>query len=156
MMSGRQPLVVRGFTISTTNAAGNPAEDLQLSVASGLLVHFGASESGTIFMVEDDAEAEGLDATNPKVRGGFIANSVNYIGLDLIRSEDDSTSDLKQFLDADTKLEIPKTVPVARTLNYQIVITTQPFSISSNVCPIAKVETNTSTTTSPPSRTAGT
>lgn len=143
IMAGRQPLIVRGFTISTTNAAGNSAEELQLSVASGLLLHFGASEAGTIFMVEDDAEAETLSATNPRVRGGFIANSVNYVGLDLLRSEDPDTSDLKQFLDADTKLEIPKTVPVARTLNYSIVISTQPFSISTNICPIAKVETNT-------------
>lgn len=143
MMAGHRPLVVRGFTINTTSAAGNPAEQLQLSVASGMLMHFGASESGTIFMVEDDASPEVLSATNSKVRGGFIANSINYVGLDLIRSEDASTADLKQFLDADTKLEIPKTVPVARTLNYEIVISTQPFSISSNVCPIAKVETNT-------------
>lgn len=143
MMAGRQPLVIRGFTISTTNAAGNPAEQLQLSVASGLLMHFGASESGTIFMVEDGAATEELSATNSKVRGGFIANSVNYVGLDLVRAEDIGTSDLKQFLDADTKQEIPKTVPVARTLNYEIVISTQPFSITSNVCPIAKVETNT-------------
>lgn len=144
--SGRAPLVVRGFTISTTNAAGNPADELQLSVAAGLLMHFGASESGTIFSVDDDAAAETLSSDNEKVVGSFTADATNYIGIDLRRSEDDTTADLKQFLDANTQTEIPKTVPTARTLSYRIIISTQPFSASSVVCPIAKVVTSTSNT----------
>jgi hypothetical protein len=142
MLAGRRPLIVRGFTISTSNTSGNPADKLQLSVASGLLLHFGASEAGTIFSVNDSVVAETLASTNSKVRGGFVANSVNYVGLDLIRQEDDSTSDLRQFLDANTLEEVPMTVPTARTLDYRIIISTQPFSVTTNTCPVAKVETN--------------
>lgn len=144
LVAGRAPLIVRGFSINTTNAAGNPADSLQLSIASGILMHFGAAESGTLFSVDDGTAAEVLSTTNAKVEGSFTASSTNYIGLDLRRSEDTTTSDLKQFLDADTKLEVPKTVPTARTLNFKIIISTQPFSISTNVCPIAKVVTNAS------------
>lgn len=144
LMSGRVPLVVRGFTISTTNASGNSADQLQLSVAGGLLMHFGATESGTLMSVDDNATAETLNAVNAKVEGSFTASSTNYIGLDLRRSEDATTTDLKQFLDANTIQEVPKSVPTARTLQYRILISTQPFSVSTNICPIAKVVTNAS------------
>lgn len=144
IMAGRAPLVVRGFTIPTTGVSGSPADSLQLTVAGGLLMHFGASEAGTLFSVDDNATAELLNATNTKISGSFTANSTNYIGLDLIRSADSTTIDLKQFLDANTLLEVAKSVPTARTLNYKIIISTQPFSVNTNICPIAKVITNAS------------
>lgn len=142
VLAGRQALIVRGFTISTANTSGNPADQLQLSVASGLLLHQNGSEAGTLFFVDDNASAEVLASTNAKVQGAFTASSTNYVGIDLRRTEDSATSDLKQFLDANTKLEIPKTVPTARTMGFKIIISTQPFSVASNVCPIAKVVTN--------------
>lgn len=144
MISGRTPLVVRGFTVPVTGVAGSPADSLQLTVAGGLLMHFGASEAGTLFSVNDGASAEALSSTNSKVSGAFTASSTNYVGLDLQRNADTSTTDLKQFLDADTLLEIAKSVPTARTLNYKIIISTQPFSVNLNICPIAKVITNSS------------
>lgn len=144
LIAGRVPLIARGFSISTTSAAGNPADSLQLSVAAGLVLHFGASDAGTLYAVSDTQAAELLSATNSKVSGSFVASSTNYIGIDLRRSEDSTTSDLKKFINADSEEEIPKTVPTARTLSYKIIISTQPFSVSSNVCPIAKVVTDAS------------
>lgn len=144
ILSGRVPLVVRGFSIPTTGVSGSPADSLQLTVASGLLMHFGASEAGTLFSTNDSAAAEVLSSTNPKVSGAFTANSTNYIGLDFQRSSDSTTTDLKQFLDANTLEEVAKSVPTARTLNYRILISTQPFSVNTNICPIAKVVTNSS------------
>jgi hypothetical protein len=144
MLTGRVPLVLRGFTVSTTGTAGNPADQLQLSVAAGLLMHFGASESGTIFVADDNAAAQTLNGTNANVQGSFTASATNYVGLDLRRTADTSTSDLKKFVDATTVKEVSKTVPTARTLGYKIVISTQPFSVNSNICPIAKVVTDAS------------
>jgi hypothetical protein len=144
MFAGKQPLVIKGFTISTTGTLGNRADTLQLSVAGGLLMHFGASESGTIFQIPDSQASELLSATNTKVTGSFAANTTNYVGLDLRRSADSDTADSTKFLDANTKREITKTVPKARVLDYQIVISTQPFSAATNVAPVAKVVTDTS------------
>jgi hypothetical protein len=143
LWAGASPLVVKGFAISTTGAYNQPADQLQIAVASGILLHYGASDSGTLYVADDNAAAEVLSATNAKVSGSFAASSTNYIGLDLQRSADSATSDLKQFIDAAVPTtEIPNTVPTARTLNYKIIVSTQPFSVSSNVCPIAKVVTN--------------
>lgn len=144
MLAGESPLVVKGFTIGTTSTLGASADLLELDVASGLLLHYGASEAGTIFNVPSDRDAELLAATNTKVTGAFVASNTNYVGLDLLRSADDDTSDSSKFIDADTSLEFTQTVPKARTLDYQIIISTQPFSISSNVAPIAKVVTDSS------------
>jgi hypothetical protein len=144
LIAGRKALIIRGFTIPTTSVAGAPADQLTLSVARGLVLHYGATEAGTVFSVDDNAASESLAATNAKVSGSFVANATNYIGIDLRRSEDATTSDLKQFLDANSKLEVAKTVPTARTLSYKIIVSTQPFSINSTICPIAKVVTNSS------------
>ena len=144
VIAGEEPLVIRGFTISTTGAFGNRADQLLLNVASGVLLHLGASESGTIFSVPATQAAEQLTATNSKVIGSFAAGQTNYIGIDLRRSADASTSDSTKFLDAQTGEELTKTVPKARILDYRIVISSQPFSAAENVLPIAKVVTDSS------------
>jgi hypothetical protein len=107
-----------------------------------LILHYGASEAGTIFSVDDDAANESLDSTNAKVEGSFVASSTNYIGLDLVRAPDASTSDSVQFYDASSADETSETIPLSRTLQYKIVISTQNFTISTNIIPIAKVITN--------------
>lgn len=141
-LSGRQPLVLRGLTITTDDTVNNPAENLELNVASALIMHYGASESGTLFAISDTASSEVLNTTNTKVSGSFTASATHYIGLDLIRSADTTTSDLVQFLDVSTEAETAQTVPLARTLQYKIIISTQNFTTSSNIIPIAKVVTN--------------
>jgi hypothetical protein len=142
IMGGRKPLIVKGFTINVNGTIGADPTTLTMSVAGGLIMHYGASESGSIFAVGDDVAAETLDASNANVLGGFTANTINYIGLDLLRAADDSTADSVQFLDSNTLLEVTQTVDLARTLQYKIVISTQNFSVSSNILPVAKVITN--------------
>lgn len=142
MLSGGSPLVLRGLTLSTSGTIGQPAENLQLIVENALVLHESASEAGTIFSVPAGTAAETLSATNSKVTGSFVASTTNYIGIDLLRSADSSTSDLVSFLDISTGLETQQTVPLARILNYQIVISTQNFTVNSNILPIAKVVTS--------------
>jgi hypothetical protein len=142
ILAGKKALVVTGFDLVTGSAIGSVATSLQVNVAGGILLHADASEAGTIFSVDDDAAVETLNAVNPNVSGGFTANQVNYVGLDLIRSADSDTSDLVMFMDANTKLETPKTVPLARTLSYKFVISTTDFDSNPNVLPLAKVTTD--------------
>lgn len=142
VLAGERALVVRGFDIITTLAVGNAATDLQLNVANGIILHPTASEAGTIFSVPSTASVEVLSNTNVNVTGGFTANQVNYVGLDLRRSADTSTTDLVMFLDANTLLETPKSVPLARVLTYKIVISTNDFSSTPHLLPVAKVTTN--------------
>lgn len=142
VMGGSKALVIRGFTLTNT-AAGTASATIQLVTADSILFNVNATESGTFLWVPSDRTAETLNsATNPRVDGSFTAGQVNYVGLDLTRSADDSTSDLVQFLDANTKLENPKNVPLARTLDYRIVISTVPFSSTPNIIPIAKITTD--------------
>jgi hypothetical protein len=146
VMAGDQPLVIKGFDIVTSGAVGNPVTDLQLSVANSVILHPTGSEHGTIFSVPSDAETEVLNSTNPNVEGSFTAGQTNYIGLDLRRTADDETADLVMFLDANTLIETPKSVPLARILNYKIVISTTDFASTPNLLPIAKVTTNVTNT----------
>lgn len=142
MLAGRQALVLKGFNVVMTGAIGAQASALLISVADGLLMHWGASESGTIFWVPSNRAPEVMASTNTKVSGSFAASQTNYLGLDLRRQADDSTADNVQFLPAGADQEVSKTVPLARTLDYRFVISTQDFSSQPNVLPIAIVTTN--------------
>jgi hypothetical protein len=139
ILAGRQALVVRGFTVVSTNIT--QAEDLQIKVAHSAIIHFFASVSGSIFEVRSDRANEVLTNTNPRVSGGFTPSRINYIGVDLRRTADNSTADQVVFLDANTSTEDPKIVPLAKTEDYQIVISTTDFSLTPGICPIAKVTT---------------
>ena len=143
-LAASKPLVVRGFNIAMAGAIGALATTLQVVVADGIFFNINATESGTFFWVPSTRAPETLNSTNPNVTGSFTANQTNYIGVDLIRSADVTTSDLAKFLDAGTLLEISKNVPLGRTLNYRFVISTSAFSTQSNICPIAQVVTNAS------------
>lgn len=143
VQGGGKPLVIRGFTLSNYSAGTN-ATSIQLNTADGIIYNMNASEAGTFLWVPADRTVETLNSsTNSRVQGSFTAGQTNYIGLDLVRTADDTTSDLVQFLDPNTLLEQPKSVPLARTLDYRILISTTPFSASSNIIPIAKVVTDT-------------
>lgn len=143
IIGDQRALVVRGFTIDTATAFGNPAQALVLRTAGGIVAHWGATEAGTMLAVESSRADEVLNTANPRVLGGFASGVVNYIGIDYRRQADASTSDVTKFLTADTNQEVVRSVPKARTLDYRIVITTSPFSLTSNVCPVAKVVTDT-------------
>jgi len=141
IVSGQKALVVRGFTLSGT-AAGNTVSSLRLNGADSILSNLNSSESGSMYWTPADRAVETLSAaSNSRVVGSFAASQTNYVGLDLVRSPDSTTVDLVKFTDAGTGKEISRTVPLARTLDYRIVITTVPFSSNPHLVPIAKVQT---------------
>ena len=143
VMAGSMPLVITGFEIVSPAAAiGTSAATLQLNVANGVLFHPNASESGTVFSVAAGTPAETLSSTNSSVSGSFTPSATNYIGIDLIRTADDSTADLVEFLSANSLQEVPRIVPLGRTLNYKIIISTANFDTDSTVLPIAIVTTD--------------
>lgn len=144
ILAGKVASVISGFDLLQTGAVGNDAEVLTLRVAGGSLIHFEATESGSVFRVPEDRAAEVLGPTNPKVQGSFTPNSTNFVGLDLRRSADDTTADTVQFLDPDSNGESPVIVPLARTMDYRIVISTTEFSSAPGIAPLAKVTTDAS------------
>lgn len=141
-LAANRPLVIRGFTINTSGVVGQAANALQLTTADGIVANVEATESGSLLWIPTDRAAETLNSTtNSNVVGSFTPSATNNIGIDFVRSANADTSDLAQFVDPSTELESPKIVPLARTLNYRIVITTQPFSAQPNLIPIATVVT---------------
>lgn len=145
IVAGRVPVVVSGFKLAPSGF-GVPAETLQLLVADSMLIHYLASESGSIFQVPSTAAAETLSRTNPRVRGNFTPSATNYVGLDLVRAPDVPSSDLVMFLDANSLQEQPKTVPLGRALDYRIYISTAVFSSTPNLIPLAIVTTGPTST----------
>lgn len=141
MLAGGSARVVKGFDLIPLSP-GSAAITLQVHVAGARLLHPLAAESGSVFSVSTSRSAETLNASNSRVSGGFTASATNYIGVDLRRRADSSTTDLVQFLVPDTGKENPKSVPLGRTLDYVIYISTQDFSTSPSVAPVAKVVTD--------------
>lgn len=141
MLAGKQALILKGFNIVMTGAIGAPAPSLKLRVADGLLMHYQASEAGSVFWAPSDRADEQL-SNNTKVTGSFTASQTNFIGLDLSRNADDSTSDNVQFLEPVGDTELSKVVPLARTLDIRIVVGTSDFSSQPSVLPLAKVVTD--------------
>jgi hypothetical protein len=144
ILAGSSPLIVRGFDVITSGAVGAFATSLQVNTANSLLIHYLASESGSIFNVPSDRAVETLSSTNTRITGGFTASATNYVGIDLRRSSDSATADVMQFINSVTQSETPQRVALARTLDYVFVISTADFGSLSGVCPIAKVTTDSS------------
>ncbi len=142
VMSGQQPLVVTGLTLSPTNPTGLPASLLTLSVAGAVLLNYNASEAGSFHSIPGTRTAEILGAGNSRVSGSFSAGTTNYVTLDLVRAPDATTSDLVKFLQANTLQESSQTVPLGRILDYSISISTN--IPTGNLLPIAIVRTDAS------------
>lgn len=142
VMAGFNAMVVSGFTVITTGAIGASATALQIVTAGSILLHPLATESGTIFSVPSNRAVEILNSANARLSGSFTANATNFVGIDLRRTPDGTTSDLVQFLDPNTDTETPKSVPLGRTLDYVILVSTQDFTTTPGVAPIAKVVTD--------------
>lgn len=143
VIAGLQPLVVSGFNVLTANAVGSAATALKLNVQGGVLLHPLASESGSMFISASDRTTELLSfSSNPRVVGAFTAGTINFIGIDLKRAPDSTTSDMVMFLDAVSLVEKSRSVPLGSTLDYQIFISTSDFSATPALCPIAKVVTD--------------
>lgn len=137
MLAGQEPLILGGFGLITSGIT--LASNLQLAVANGVMIHYLASESGSIFSVPASRANEVLNTTNPRVSGSFTPNQTNYIGIDFVRDADATTVDLVEFINPNTDLETPVSTPLARTLDYRIVISTLDFDNSPSVAPVAIV-----------------
>lgn len=137
ILAGFQPVVISGFDV--VSAGVSMASELQLHVAGGTVVHYFATDSGSLFTTPSGRVNEALNGLNTRVRGAFTPGQMNYVGLDFLRQTLDSSRDSISFLDADTHEETVKTVPVSRVLDYRICISTVPFDTTPNIAPIAKV-----------------
>lgn len=144
IVAGKHSYVVRGLTIPVNGVGTVTADRLVLRVAGATLIHPTASDPAAFFAIPDSEQNQPLSSTNEKVEGAFTANSVNYVGLDLIRIADPNSYDTVKFLDADTEEEAAKTIPLGRILDYRIVISPQSFSVQPHLLPIAKVTTDAS------------
>jgi hypothetical protein len=142
VLAGQLPSVVEGFGFITTAAVGNDAEKLVLRTAGGVVIHFEASENGSLFRTPDDRADETLGPTNARLVGAFTPNSTNFVGLDITRAADDSTSDTVMFSNPATSTESPRVVPLARTADYRIVVSTTEFSATPGLVPLAIVKTD--------------
>lgn len=143
LLAGGRALVASGFQVVVSpSPLGHQASSLQVSTAGSVLLHPLASESGTAFRAPADRALETLSSSNARVEGSFTAGAVNYVGVDLRRAADSSTSDVVQFLDPDTNAESAKEVPLARTLDYVIVVSQQDFSSTPWVAPVALITTD--------------
>lgn len=140
-MAGNKGMVVKGFALSNTSV-GTVSSEIQLLTADSIAYNVNASESGSFLWIPSDRAPETLSSSNSNVIGSFTSSSVNYIGIDFKRSSDASTADLVQFIDSTTLRENSRSVALGRTLNYVIHISTAPFSVSSNIIPVAKVTTD--------------
>jgi hypothetical protein len=137
MIAGQAPLVINGFKLVT--AGITLAANLQLAVAGSTVIHYLASESGSIFGISSSRANETLNTTNARVIGSFTPGQTNYIGLDFVRSADASTVDLVEFINPNTDEETPVQTPLARTIDYRISISTLDFENSPSIAPIAIV-----------------
>jgi len=138
IMSGRDPLVIRGATINPAGIGGPPTA-LQLDLSDTALLHYGATSSGTIFYTAESEPVQILSTTNPLIVGSFTANTVNYVGLDLVRIPDDTTADQVAFLIPNLDQEVYRETDTGQILQYRIYISTTLFGSSPNVCPVAQV-----------------
>src|ERR1035437_10072810 len=118
-----QGYVLRGFEISMTGAIGGAASGLMMVVDPGALMHIGASQSGTIFMVPTGTPHQQLNsAINTAVTGAFTPNALNYVGIDYTRYIDPTTDAQVYIWDPTTKSETTLVAPRAQILEFEIVL----------------------------------
>src|SRR5579859_907124 len=111
-LAGLEALVVKGFGLVTSpSPIGSPCTALTLLTAGSRLLHPLASEAGTVHLVPADRAPEVLSPSNPRVTGSFTPGTTNYVGVDLARAADASTSDVVQFYEPDSAQEGPARVP---------------------------------------------
>jgi hypothetical protein len=136
-----QSYIIRGFTIDMGAAIGSSASGLQLIVSNASLLHQNSDEAGTFFTIPTGTANEILNSTtNTKVDGSFIPSTLNYVGIEFTRAVDDTTLGQVFLWNPVSKTEFPKTVPLAITLDYKIVVSSSIWA--SNVLPISIIETD--------------
>lgn len=138
-----QSYVIRGMELEMAGSIGASANGLQLVVANSSILHGKSDEAGTFFNVATGTPNQVLSATtNTKVDGAFTPAALNYVSIEFVRQVDDTTTSQVYLWNPTTNTEITKTLPLAETLDYKIVISSSNFG--ANVLPIAIVETDSS------------
>ena len=122
-----RPLLMRGFSINIPSS-NIPASTLTIQVSDSAILHSSAAESGTILTVPLGTPDDVLSPSNPNVIGSFQNGTVNYVGLQFIRTIDPMTADQTAGWSQSQKLEFQRTVPIGYILEYQYVISTTGFS----------------------------
>jgi hypothetical protein len=142
MLAGESPYIVKGFELLGITI-GMEAVEINIKTAGSLLIHPLASENGSMFAVPSNRATEVLNpSTNTRMSGSCQPSSTNYIGIDLTRQADTTTSDVVQFLDTLTNIEYGQRVPLARTLDYKFIISQTDFAYNRSVAPVAIVTTD--------------
>jgi hypothetical protein len=139
VISGNNPIIIKGFTVSVAGVIGNPATSLQMITAGSVMIHPLGSEEGGVFTVSSTQAPERLNVNNFRVIGSFTSGASNYIGIDLIRTVDTSTSDTVSILSDTTGEEFTQLSPLGNVLDYRIYIQTSNFNSTPNICPVAVV-----------------
>lgn len=128
--------VIRGFNLIPN--IGGAANGLSMVVANAAVIHVDSKTSGSILVIPASEPNQILNPViNKKVKGNFVPNAVNYIGIELKRRVDPTSMDTVYFWNPTTKNETSMSIPVAEILSYEIIITTSLWA--PNVLPIAKV-----------------
>jgi hypothetical protein len=142
MLTGDTSYIVKGFSLYGVTV-GTEATTIQVQTAGSRLLHPLASESGSVFAVPSSRGIETLNPqTNPRMVGSCQPNSVNFIGVDLRRQADSTTTDIVQFFAPSLNTESGQRTPLRRTLDYVFVVTQTDFSYNRSVAPVAVVTTN--------------
>lgn len=147
LITGGVPCVVKGFdVVNYATAINSDANKLIIKTAGARLVHPAASDSGSFFQVPLNRPNEVLNKNNGRIQGSWSPNAANYVGVDLLRSADSTTSESARFLNTVPNTESSKTVPLGRTMDYVITISNQPFSGSPSIAPLLIVTTDATNT----------
>lgn len=138
--------VVRGFEINMIGAIGASASSLQMIVENSSLFHGNSAHAGTFFQIATGTPNQTVNSTtNTRVQGSFTPSALNYVGLEFNRAVDNTTSAQVFLWNPTNQNEISKTVPLAETLDYKIVVSSSIWA--ANVIPISIVETDSSNNT---------
>lgn len=133
--------VIRGFEIEMAGSIGASANGLQLIVEDSAILHGASNEAGTFFELPPGETNQVLSATtNTRVEGAFTPGALNYVSVEFTRTVDDSTTSQLYLWNPTTQNEITKTLPLAETFDYKIIISSSVFT--SNVLPLAIVQTD--------------
>lgn len=135
--------IIRGFEISMVGAVGSSATSLQMLVENSSFFHGASNESGTFYQIPSGTASQIINSTtNTRVQGSFTPSALNYVGIEFSRAVDNTTAAQVFLWNPTNKNEVSKTIPLAETLDYKIIVTSSLWA--SNVVPIAIVETDSS------------
>ena len=85
---GITPQIVDGFDLVQSISdlvAGKEVSELKIKVAGARVIHPFATEAGSFFSVPSDQPDETLNPqTSTCMVGGWAANQVNYLGVDVV------------------------------------------------------------------------